>query len=295
VVDCARSGVVLKLGDSATALTLARQSVAGFEAEGDKCGAAVVHIRLSEFAEGRGDYEEAAASLRFAYDAFMEFGSQAFNASTLATRLGNLAAAQDRFEEATTWHKTALERARERTYPGAIAQALSGIGVAAFRKGDLDEAAFRHAEALEVFTSSGSVEGVSFTLTQLGLVARARGDATTAIDLGLRSLERATSSNDRRAVALAVEGLAGAHAVREDFRRAAVLLGAARELRDKSGWPRSTAESRDVEDTEEQLLRALGAPDFRSAFEAGAQDHETILAELVTESLGSSAGRTGTQ
>jgi hypothetical protein len=168
------------------------------------------------------------------------------------------------------------------------------MGVTALRQGDLEDAAIRHAEALEVFTASGSVEGVSFSLTQLGLVARARGDACGAIDLGLRSLELAMSSDDRRAIALAVEGLAGAHAVGDDFQRAATLLGAARELREKSGWPLSTAERSDVERTEALILQGLGPADLRSALDAGAQASDSILDELVNQSLESSARRTDT-
>ena len=79
-----------------------------------------------------------------AYETFLAFGVQAFNASTLATRLGNLAAGQGRFDEASDWHDQALSRAREGAYPGAIAQALSGMARAASLQGHADDAEAWH-------------------------------------------------------------------------------------------------------------------------------------------------------
>ena len=97
------------------------------------------------------------------------------NASILATRLGNLAALQGRFDDAASWHATALARARELAFPGPAAQALSGMGVAAAQQGRLDDAADRHRDALAAYEAVGSVEGAAFTYACLGFLATRQG------------------------------------------------------------------------------------------------------------------------
>ena len=45
-----------------------------------------------------------------AYNTVMIAGTKSFNASMLATRLGNLAALQGQFDEAAMWHETRFEQ-----------------------------------------------------------------------------------------------------------------------------------------------------------------------------------------
>ncbi|XKK39530.1 hypothetical protein HFP72_00745 [Nocardiopsis sp. ARC36] len=56
--------------------------------------------------------------------------------------------------------------------------------------------------------------GTAFILTQLGFVAEQRGDAAEALDLHRQGLGEAERGGDPRAVALALEGLAGARSWR---------------------------------------------------------------------------------
>ena len=140
----------------------------------------------------------------------------------MATRLGNLAAAQGRFADAATWHATALSRARELAFPGPAAQALSGMAVTAGLQGRLDQAEPLHREALAAYEAVGSVEGAAFTFACLGFLATDCGDLQAATHLHRCSLSKAALGRERRAMALAVEGLAlvdaqagdGAHAAR---------------------------------------------------------------------------------
>ncbi|MCU1397166.1 MAG: ATPase [Acidimicrobiales bacterium] len=234
-IDWVRSGLVNKAGEPGAAAELLRDSIAAFTAEGDQCGAAIAAIRLGELAELRGDYTEARTATLTAYNVLAGTGPNSFNASMLATRLGNLAALQGQFEEAATWHEKGLSRARDNEFPGAIAQAFSGMGEAARLAGGLAAANSYHREALARFEATGSVEGAVFSLACLGLTATTRGDPTEAIELLTVSLVRATESLDRRGVAMAVEGLADAHASRGETMIAARILGAADALRDEIG------------------------------------------------------------
>jgi tetratricopeptide (TPR) repeat protein len=277
-----RCGLALKIGDPERASELIRSSIASFEAQGDRCGRAMASFRLSELAEARGDYDEAVSAATLAYEATLVYGGRAFNTSTSATRLGNLAALQGRFDDAATWHADALTRAREGAYPGALAQALGGIAHAAYLQGRLDDAEEGHREALAVYESAESVEGVASTLVALGFIAAARGDHHTASDLHLRSLSEASRGSDRRATALAIEGLAGARAAGGDGREAAVLLGAAAEIRRDSGAPLLTTPASGVSSTLERVRALVDAQELEAARREGAARAEEIVEQLLT-------------
>jgi tetratricopeptide (TPR) repeat protein len=280
-VDWVRSGLALKMGDAARAEELLRASVAGFAAEGDRYGEAIASIRLGELAELRGDYDEAVALTTFAYQATTSTGPGA-NASILATRLGNLAANQQHVEVARTWHQTALSRARELGFPGPAAQALSGMAVAAWMQGRLDQAERLHREALAAYDAVGSVEGAAFTEACLGFLATDRGDAPAALALHRRSLAKAALGRDRRAIALAIEGSAGAHALTGNAVNAARMLGAAAELRGdrivSPPWLR--AERSRVETA---TRSQLGDDRYADGYRSGREHADTMAAELVAD------------
>ena len=230
-MDWVRSGLALKMGDAGRAEELLRGSVAGFAAEGDRYGQAIASIRLGELAELRGDYDEAVALTTFAYEGTMSTGPGA-NASILATRLGNLAANQG-----------ALRRRRQR----GTRRRCRGPGSWAFRaRPRRRSAGWRWPPACRAASTrpsgstarrwpptrrSGSVEGVAFTHACLGFLATKRGDAEEALELHRRSLAKAALGSERRAMALAVEGLAGAHAGVRGRRRRGAVAGVAAELR----------------------------------------------------------------
>ncbi len=280
-VDWVRSGLSLKLGDADQAAELLRRSIAAFSEEGDRYGKAIVSIRLGELAELRGDYEEAIEATRFAYEGTISSGP-GVNASILATRLGNLAARQGRFEDAASWHATALSRARQFAFPGPAAQALSGMAVAAGLQGQPDEAEALHREALSAYEAVGSVEGAAFTYACLGFLATNRGDGDMAIEWHRRSLAKATLGSERRAMALAVIGLAGAYALVADGANAALLLGVAEELRGIG--PVLAPWVLDELARVEALTRSiLGDSAYEDAQRTGRLEADAILGRLVAD------------
>jgi predicted ATPase/DNA-binding SARP family transcriptional activator len=280
-VDWVRSGLALKVGDAGRAEELLRGSVAWFAAEGDRYGQAIASIRLGELAELRGEYDEAVALTTFAYEGTMSTGPGA-NASILATRLGNLAANRGDFDDAAKWHTTALSRARELGFPGPAAQALSGMAVAGGMRGRLDDAERLHREALSAYQAVGSVEGVGFTHACLGFLATKRGDVEGALELHRRSLAEAASGSERRAMALAVEGLAGTHAASGDYTDAARMLGVAAELRTERivSPPWLQAERTRVEAATRAVL---GDDPYVAIHASGRQQAESIVARLVAD------------
>lgn len=281
-IEWVRSGLVHKAGDPQRATELLRASVAGFTLLQDQCGTAIASIRLGELAELRGDYAEARSSTLFAYNAVMVSGAKSFNGSILATRLGNIAALQGNFDEAAEWHDLGLRRARDGEFPGAIAQAFSGMGEAARRSGQLGPAVAYHREALSRFEASGSIEGASFSLACLGLITTEQGDPGLAIDLHTKSLVKAHGSSDHRGVAFALQGLAGAHAARDDAGEAAALLGAAEALRERIGGPPPLAQCGGVERAEQRARAQLGEQVYTSEHIRGRADAAAFVARLVS-------------
>jgi predicted ATPase/DNA-binding SARP family transcriptional activator len=281
-IDWVRSGLVNKAGDPAAATALLRSSVAGSTAEGDQCATGIAAIRLGELAELRGDFEEATSATLLAYNTVMIAGSKSFNASMLATRLGNLAALQGRFDEAAMWHERGLSRARENELPGAIAQAFTGMGEAARRAGDLAAANSYHREALARFEASGSVEGAVYSLACLGLTATTDGEPTTAVELLSASLVRALGSSDRRGVAMAVEGLADAHAMLGEALLAARIIGAADALREEIGGAPPMAQRGCVDRAESVARSHLDGDIYEAAYASGLADAHGLVASLAS-------------
>jgi predicted ATPase/DNA-binding SARP family transcriptional activator len=277
-----RSGLVNKAGDPVAAAKLLRSSVADFTAEGDLSAAAIAAIRLGELAELRGDYAEATSATLTAYTTLTVTGSNSFNASMLATRLGNLAALQGRLEEAAMWHERGLSRARANEFPGAIAQAFSGMGETARLAGDLPAANSYHREALARFEATGSVEGSVFTLASLGLIATTGGEPTTAIELLTASLVRAAASSDRRGVAMAVEGLADARACLGEALMAARILGAADALRDEIGGAPQISQRGCVDRAERVARSNLEGVVYDAEYQRGRTEAHSIVAGLVS-------------
>jgi predicted ATPase/DNA-binding SARP family transcriptional activator len=281
-IDWVRSGLVNKAGNPAAAAELLRDSIAASTAEGDQCAAAIAAIRLGELAELRGDYAEATSATLAAYNTLTLTGSNSFNASMLATRLGNLAALRGQFEEAATWHERGLSRARDNEFPGAIAQAFSGMGEAARLAGVLAAANSYHREALARFEATGSVEGAVFSLACLGLIATTDGEPTTAIELLTASLVRATESSDRRGVAMAVEGLADAHALLGEALVAARILGAADALRDEIGGAPPVKQRGGVDRAEGVARSELGNVVYEAEHARGRVEAHSVVTGLVS-------------
>jgi tetratricopeptide (TPR) repeat protein len=281
-IDWVRSGLVNKTGNPAAAAELLRRSIAASTAEGDQCAAAIAAIRLGELAELHGDYAEATSATRGAYDALTVRGPNSFNASMLATRLGNLAALQGDFEEAATWHEMGLSRARDNELPGAIAQAFSGLGEAARLAGDLAAANSYHREALAHFETTGSIEGAVFSLACLGLIATSDGQPEAAIELLTASLVRASASSDRRGVAMAVEGLADAHAALGDALIAARMLGAANALRDEVGGAPPLLQRGCVDRAERVARSELDHAVYEAEHSRGRAEAHSVVAGLLS-------------
>ena len=283
-VDWVRSGLTLKMGDRDARSTLLRRSFAEFETVGDGWGAAIASIRLSELAEARGDYDEARTHATSAYEAVMLVGPRTFNASMLATRLGNLSALQGRFDEAREWHDTALVHAREgclRRRGGPDPQRHGPCRVPGGASGRGRVPAPR---------SAGRLREVGVGGRHRRLARRARASSPRRAAMTRRPSTCTCEACARRLAATIVgplrwpsKGLAGARANQGDGQRAAVLLGAAAEIRRHAGGPLPSAQDPDTSHTAERVGALLGPAELAAAQGAGAEACDGIVDQLLSE------------
>jgi len=113
--------------------------------------------------------------------------------------------------------------------------ALANLGVAAHGRGDLALATARHERSLATFRAQGNDLGVVRALRDLGDVARDQGDYTGSVAFYRECLALMGERGDLRVVVDALEGAALAAAAWRQPERAARLLGAAANLRERFG------------------------------------------------------------
>ncbi|CAM5738076.1 hypothetical protein SMICM304S_02322 [Streptomyces microflavus] len=144
-----------------------------------------------------------------------------------------------------------------------------GLALGARRSGDLDRAEAYLLHIRDGYAEVSSQAGDHLLLAELGFVAELRGDARGAASHHLAGLEIARALAEPRALALSLEGLAGAAALPGHATAAtgaAVLLGAAAAARRRAGAPLPPAERADVDRITVAARAALGADAFSEAY-----------------------------
>lgn len=299
---------MLGSADGADAAPLVREALDGFRARGDGWGVAAALATRAELALGKGDLaavrRDSEASLRL----FDELGDR-WGRLQPTRLLGSLAEIAGDYARADQLHRDALRLAEElELWPAVATQlaslgrvallvgnesdaeellerarrlaqdqsdeagdayAMTGLAIAARRQGQLIRAEGLLRDLLRWHRRTGFLPGTALVLAELGFVADAHGRPEDARTLHLESLATARASGDDRAVALAIEGLAGASAALEEHERAAKLLGAAAAAREEAGAPLPPAERGDVDRIEQAARRGLGSAAFTTAFAEG--------------------------
>ncbi|MDT0306640.1 BTAD domain-containing putative transcriptional regulator [Streptomyces sp. DSM 44917] len=240
-----------------------RASLDLFERLGDAWGRLEAGYALGVVAEVRGDYEAAADVLREGLRLAEGLGMWT-EASFRLSGLGRIALLTGDLERSRELHQRAARLAAEHSDRPAEEFADIGLALVARRQGRPDEAEALLRKWLDWLRGVEGTGGLAFVTAQLGFVAEQRGDAAGALRLQREAYEAARRTGDPRALALALEGLAGARALSGRPAHAARLLGAAESLRRGVGAPLPPGERHDVARVEEAARAALG----REAFEA---------------------------
>ncbi|TDD24464.1 BTAD domain-containing putative transcriptional regulator [Nonomuraea diastatica] len=258
----------LMRGDLAAARADGEQAYALFRSLGDRWGELRAGYPLAALAEVSGDYEQAELLHRDGLRLAQELGFWTEAADRLVG-LGRIALLAGDLGGSRRLHEQAARLAAEHAYRAGEIHALIGLALVARRAHDLDNAERHLLDALEWHRRVAFGPGPALLLAELGFAAEQRGDAGTALARHREGLEHARAGGDPRAVALAYEGLAGAHALAGRPQRAARLLGAAARLRADAGAPLPPAERGDADRATATAVAALGREAFDAEYGAG--------------------------
>ncbi|MGH3962017.1 MAG: BTAD domain-containing putative transcriptional regulator [Pseudonocardiaceae bacterium] len=235
---------------------------------GDRWGQVRSADLLGVLAEIEGDYDQATALHTNGLRLAEELGLWPVVTQQLG-RLGRLAMLAADYPAALTLHERALRLARDQAFEPGASFAQVGLGLIARRQGRFEAAEALLAEVLDAHRVADFHPGMAFVLAELGFVAELRGDPEAARAWHLEGLHSAQVSGDPRAVALALEGLAGADVLAGHHGRAGYLLGAADSARRSVDRPLPPAERTDVDRISAVVQAALGEAGFDKAWHRG--------------------------
>ncbi|MGW0537018.1 AfsR/SARP family transcriptional regulator [Streptomyces sp. NPDC003032] len=242
-----------------------------FAGLGDRWGELQAITPLAVLAEIRGEYAEAARRQDEGLRIARELGLEAEVAARLSG-LGRLALLTRDWERARELHEEARRLAAAQGYRYGEIHAEMGLALGARRSGDLAAAESYLLRIRDRHADVSSPAGDHLLHAELGFLAELRGDGARAESEHLRGLEIARGLAEPRALALSLEGLAGAAALPGDpagAERAALLLGTADAARRSVGAPLPAAERGDVDRIAASAKAALGDAAFAEAFERG--------------------------
>ncbi|NED04772.1 AfsR/SARP family transcriptional regulator, partial [Streptomyces sp. SID6648] len=224
-----RSTLALTGGDLGGLGRDGRRSAALFRELGDRWGELQTVSPLAALAEIKGAYEEAGQRQLEGLRMARELGLEA-EVSARLSGLGRLALLARDWDRARDLHERARRIAAEQGYTYGEIHSGMGLALGARRSGDLAAAEAHLLRLREGFAAVSSRAGDHLLCAELGFIAELRGEAGPAAAHHLRGLDIARVLAEPRALALSLEGLAGAVALTGD-RPAAVcaarLLGAA--------------------------------------------------------------------
>jgi tetratricopeptide (TPR) repeat protein len=262
-----------------------RAAVRGYEAVGDEFSLAITLTEAAEIAEVKGDYDHAVEMITRAIDSSERVGFSGHPLGMRA-RLGNIQALKGNLDVAERLHLELLADIGDTSLPWLRATSFTGLAMIARRRGRPDDADRWLDRAWEV-TRTREVPVVrAMVLASRGYTADQRGDREAALRDQLEGLDVSVAHGMPRAIANAMEGVAGALALstaRGDHELGARLLGAAHAIRLRTGGPMPSAERFDVARAHDRCRIALGDGAFHVAFEGGVTSPaDELIAEVMS-------------
>ncbi|MFD3609805.1 BTAD domain-containing putative transcriptional regulator [Streptomyces atroolivaceus] len=264
-----RARHALAHGDLAALRADGELSAGLFARLGDGWGRLQSVFPLASLAEITGDHAAAARLNQEGLELAEELGMWTEAVKRL-TGLGRIALLTGDLADARDHHRRAHDLASEQGYGPGRMSAEIGLALGARREGDLGTAEELMSRLLDWYRSVDYGPGTTLALAELGFVAELRGEARTAGARHREGFEVARKLGDPRAMALALEGLAGALALVGQPRDAAILLGTAAAARRRVAAPLPHAERGDVDRITAAARAPLGPEAFRAAYEVGA-------------------------
>ncbi len=269
-------------GDLAAVSENGRQSLTLFRELGDRWGQLQATEWLGALCEIVGDYEQGRRLHTDGLRMAEELGLWPQAADRLSW-LGRIAMLSGDHTQARELLEHAVGLAAEQKYkPGEVFAEIS-LGTLARKEGKLDIADAHLRKVLEWHHQMGYAPDVAkaMVLAELGFVAEQRGDPTAAQAFHLDGLAIARKLGDPRAVASALEDMAGAQALAGRHRRGTLLLGTAAATRQSARAPLSPAERDYVDRICAAARAALGADTFDAQLQRGTEMEPEFDSEVA--------------
>jgi len=253
----------LHAGQLAHGVDAGRDAIRRFRTLGDAWGIPWTTLWLAIATRMTGDTQGAA---RLFEEATASSARLAYVTCYAQAELGGLVALENEHERANAHHRRAMELAPETGVRDAIGMAWNAAGFGARLRGNPDEAKSRHVRAISLFEELGSEIGTAHSLCCLGFAEHDLGEAQRCRQHFGRALQLADKTGRLDLTAAALEGLA-CDAAPHDPHGCAVLLGAARSIRDETGIRLTMIEGHDPAEAETYTRSVLGPARFASAME----------------------------
>jgi len=157
-------------GDRERANALLEESLALFQAMGDRSGIAAVLTRQGATAWFFGDYPQAAQLSNEALALYRELGDR-YGIAWVLRRLGDTARDQGDTARATALLEESLALCREQGFVLELPLVLNGLGDVACRQGDYERATALYWEALALLQNEGDLWRILWPLRNLGWLA----------------------------------------------------------------------------------------------------------------------------
>ncbi|WP_326635022.1 BTAD domain-containing putative transcriptional regulator [Nonomuraea fuscirosea] len=284
---CLRAKLAVGRADLAAMERDGRRGLALFEELGDAWGRIEAMDVLDRAAEIRGDYAEA---LRLREEGLRLAEELGFEVSFKLAGLGRIALLAGDYVRADDYHERARALAVAQSYKPAEENAVLGLAMSARRQGRHEEAEAYLLPVLDWLRGVEGTPGVAFIMAELGFAAEQRGAGAAALSRHREGYAAARATGDPRAIALALEGLAGALSLllerptterctterctageqeQELEVEAAGLIGAATAIRRAAGTPLPSGERLDVDRILGRLRAALGDETLARALASG--------------------------
>ena len=252
---------------------------------------AVAREGLAAVARGRGDYERARHLLVQAIeDASADVST--FRTVDLAVSFGRLSLSAGDLHAAEAQFAHAQGQAESLGVTSL--PPLLGLGEVALARGDGEQARDLLAGVLQKAVAAGRKNLAAHAAHGLGDVARFHErDIRSARALHQQALSLRRETGDQAGVVESLEALGGLAATSGQAEKAARVFGAASAVRERQQYARPCREQTVYEADVERTRRALGADQFESAWNQGAQMPVDETASYVAKARGGRGGRPG--
>lgn len=233
-----------------------------------------------------GDYELAAQLQERCLTTVRALGDRDRELRTL-NMLGLAAHFHNDHETAMRWFNEGLTIARAARLDDLVTLFLNNLGDVAYYGGDLEQAASCYRERLAFGERNGDQAAIAVGRQNVGRTLLRQGQIEAAAASLRQSLAAAWDLRDPRRIAEGLEGLAALAGRLDEGERAALLLGAAAQLRETLGTPQPALERGDTELAVASAKAAVGDGAWAAAFSDG---REQALEQTIGVELGSPAG-----